>query len=622
MFMKRHGMKVLSLLTALMFYTLLSSEGAFALTGVWAEKAPQSVIDNIDAGEPRDIIVLFDDTGARNEAAFMRDTMGLAPASREITDAKADLYNWMKQDVISNLPQSEYEILKDYSHLPMVFMRIDTIDSLWALLEHADVVKVYEESLFYPILTQSLPLINQPAVEASGKTGTGTAVAVLDTGVDYTRPAFGPCASPGSPAGCKVIYAQDFAPDDGSLDDNGHGTNVSGIALGVAPDTGIAALDVFDGPIAWSSDIIDAINWCIANKSVYNIEAINLSLGDGAKYTATCPGNVFTTPIANAKSAGILSSIASGNEGYTDGLSSPACVPAAVSVGAVYDSDLGSLNWGSCTDSVTYADKVTCFSNSSSFLTMLTPGALITAAGYTMGGTSQAAPHVAGAIAVLRGAGAFPSDTVDQTVARMTDTGVPVTDTKNSITKPRLDLLTAIGGGTTYSISGNVRKKSVWGGGTPLAGVTMTLSGGATTTTDSIGNYIFTGLSDGSYTVTPSLSGYTFTPPGRNPAVSGADVTGQNFTGTYTGVQTHSISGNVRKKSVWGGGTPLAGVTMTLSGGATTTTDSIGNYIFTGLSDGSYTVTPSLSGYKFTPPGRNPAVSGADVTGQNFTGSQ
>jgi len=41
--------------------------------------------------------------------------------------------------------------------------------------------------------------------------------------------------------------AADFAPNDNNVDDNGHGTNVSGIVHSVAPSAQIVALDVFNG---------------------------------------------------------------------------------------------------------------------------------------------------------------------------------------------------------------------------------------------------------------------------------------------------------------------------------------------------------------------------------------
>jgi hypothetical protein len=265
---------------------------------------------------------------------------------------------------------------------------------------------------------------------------------VLDTGLDYTRADFGSCTAPGVPATCKVAYAQDFAANDGARDDNGHGTNVAGIVGGVAPGAKLIGLDVFNGGGAWSTDIISAINWSIANRATYHIAAMNLSLGGGSS-TTPCSNDAIGVALASARSAGIAPGVASGNNGYTGAISAPGCAPAAISVGAVYDSNVGGLSFSNCSDPTTAADKITCFSNSASFLTVLAPGALITAAGYTMAGTSQATPHVAGALAVLRAA--FPTATVDQLVERLTRTGKPITDPRNGVTKSRIDVFAALG---------------------------------------------------------------------------------------------------------------------------------------------------------------------------------
>ncbi|MBW2311191.1 MAG: carboxypeptidase regulatory-like domain-containing protein [Deltaproteobacteria bacterium] len=84
---------------------------------------------------------------------------------------------------------------------------------------------------------------------------------------------------------------------------------------------------------------------------------------------------------------------------------------------------------------------------------------------------------------------------------------------------------------TTYSVSGQVTTN-----GTGLSGVTITLSGDGsdTTTTDSGGDYSFSGLSNGSYMVTPSLAGYTFDPTSRNVTVSGQNKTGVDFSSSPT----------------------------------------------------------------------------------------
>jgi subtilisin family serine protease len=256
---------------------------------------------------------------------------------------------------------------------------VEVVDStaLRHVINAPGVTGVYEDLPMRKQLVQSLPLIDQPSVASAGYRGTGTTIAVIDSGIDYTRAAFGGCTSPGVPAGCKVIVSQDFAPSDGLLDDPDlHGTNVAAIAIGVAPEARLAALDVFAGEFANTSNVLAAINWCIANQATYRIVAINLSLGVD-QFSAPCDASAFATAFRGARSAGILPVVASGNAGSLSTVSNPACVPGALSVGAVYDSNVGAVNWESCSDASTSADRVVCFSNASSFLSMLAPGELI-----------------------------------------------------------------------------------------------------------------------------------------------------------------------------------------------------------------------------------------------------
>jgi subtilisin family serine protease len=347
----------------------------------------------------------------------------------------------------------------------------------------------------------------------------------------------------------------------------------------------------------------------IANKATYNIVALNLSLGvQGFKYADFCPGAFLNSVVSNAKDAGILSTVASGNDGYINGISDPACVPDAVSVGAVYDANIGGISWPSvpCTDTVTAADKVACFSNSSKFLSILAPGAMIDAGGIRAAGTSQAAPHVAGAIAVLRSA--FPAESADETLVRMTSTGKPVLDARNNITKPRIDLIAAIN--VTFSLSGRVVSPR----GFPMAGVTLTLSGtsAATTVTDANGTYSFVDVGSGTYDITPSLAAFTFTPAVRTVSVTSSSVQVKNIT-----ANVYTISGKVL--TAWGRAVP--GVTMTLGGdgSALAMTDGNGKYVFPTLGNGTYTVMPSKTGYAFTPASRTITLNGADKGGKQFT---
>ncbi len=158
------------------------------------------------------------------------------------------------------------------------------------------------------------------------------------------------------------------------MDDNNHGTHVSGIIAsqngthqGVAPDANIAALKVLDADgSGWFSDTAAAIDWCIENKDNYAIAVISMSLGDGGEHNnpvTECDPNAAAIAISTAVNQGIFVVAASGNEAYTNGISYPACASDAVSVGGVYDADVGNIGWGSprvCRDVTTAADKIVC----------------------------------------------------------------------------------------------------------------------------------------------------------------------------------------------------------------------------------------------------------------------
>lgn len=161
-----------------------------------------------------------------------------------------------------------------------------------------------------------------------------------------------------------------------------------------------------------------------------------------------------------------------------------------------------------------------------------------------------------------------------------------------------------------YSISGKIALNSAG-----LAGATVTLTGTGSnsTTTDAGGNYTFTGALNGNYSLTASKTGYAISPASISVTVNNTNVTGQNFTAT---LQTYSISGTVTINSVG-----MSGVTVTLTGAdpASTTTDSSGNYSFSGAAVGSYTLTASKQCSTFNPAGINITVNDANLTGNNFT---
>src|SRR4051812_690002 len=251
------------------------------------------------------------------------ETMWRALAAQEsrtfivaLSPTMTDKTTWAahKTHLLGDLPTSDRVIERDWDHLPLVQVRAATLDAALAMVDRDEVAAAYEVEQYQLTDAESFPLIGQPAAAAAGKTGAGTSVAILDTGTDYTRGDFGSCTAPGVPSTCKVAFAQDFATNDNSRDDNGHGTNVAGIVAGVAPGAKLLALDVFNGSGASSTDIISAINWAVSNKQTYNIAAMNLSLGGGSA-TAPCSNDAIGVALGSARSAGIAPVVASGNNG-------------------------------------------------------------------------------------------------------------------------------------------------------------------------------------------------------------------------------------------------------------------------------------------------------------------
>lgn len=324
-----------------------------------------------------------------------------------------------------------------FEHLPVATLDLSSVTELQALAAVPGVLRIEHDRYLRAHDAESEQLIQAPIAQARGHLGQGTAVAILDTGLDYTQTDFGSCTAPGE-AGCSVVASLDIATEDGSRDGaSRHGTNVAAIVGQVAPGADLIGLDVFQGQGAFTSDILAALDWVVDNRETYNIVAANMSLG-GGESQSTCPDSSFTAAIDAAKNAGVLVSVSSGNDGWSDATGFPACVPSATTVGAVYDADIGLASWSVCSDASTEADQVTCFSNDAAHVDLLAPGSVITAGGLSMSGTSQAAPHVAGAAAVV--ASAFPDLSPSEIEAKLIASGTELRDMRSGRTHPRIEL--------------------------------------------------------------------------------------------------------------------------------------------------------------------------------------
>jgi hypothetical protein len=359
-----------------------------------------------------------------------------------------------------------------YKFIPFIAMAVDEA-VLDALISSPDVITIEEDIIVPPALDMSVPRIGASQLHEKDITGAGITVVILDTGVDKTHPfLLGSVVSEacyssndgGStslcPGGVDTSTAEGSAlPYGGSCPPGecDHGTHVAGIVAGrsgvsmspgagVAPEANIIAIQVFsrfdssedcDGQapcvMSWSSDQLKALERAYELRSAYTVASVNMSLG-GNVYTSYCDSiyPAMKSTIDNLRAAGIATVIASGNSYACGGISFPACISSAVSVGATYVD-------------IYDTEGVASYSNSSSFLSLLAPGSQINSSipwgVYTyMSGTSMAAPHVAGSWALIKQG--YPGATVEEIMTSLTSTGLSITDQgcAEPIRKKRIDV--------------------------------------------------------------------------------------------------------------------------------------------------------------------------------------
>ena len=372
---------------------------------------------------------------------------------------KEDVFR-VQDQVLALLDPEDLKVSHRFQTIPSLAGEI-TAAGIEKLARHPGVLRVDLDVPTHAHLAQSVPLIRADQIQALGHSGEGITVAILDTGVDTDHPDLSDdivgqecfCSVPCCPNGSSRQSGTGAAEDG-----HGHGTNVTGIVtsnglispVGVAPDAGILAVKVLgDDGSGYVSDITAALDWIYA--SAPGVKAINMSVGGGL-FTGNCDNAAAWTmalsrAINNLRDRGTLSFASAGNDASATQMIAPACIANAISVGAVYDAYIGGVAYSVCTDTTTYADKVTCFSDSNSTTDVFAPGAAILSDGRggtvsVMYGTSQASPHAAGCAADLLSAA--PTLTPAEIEAALEASGVPVTNPRNGLTFPRIDCLGAL----------------------------------------------------------------------------------------------------------------------------------------------------------------------------------
>jgi hypothetical protein len=315
-------------------------------------------------------------------------------------------------------------------------------------------------------LAQAVPLVRLDALQALQLTGEGITVAVIDTGLDGDHPDLSDdlvaercfCSDLGN--GCCPAGSTSQSGPLAAEDDNGHGTNVTGIVTsagsvapaGGAPDASIVAVKVLDSnnTFCCTSDLVAGLNYILNERP--DVDLVNMSLGTLNTYSGDCDtasiaNRLLAAPIEALRSNGVLTFAASGDDGSGSQMPAPACLSSVIAVGAVYDASVGQVSAFGCTDTTTAADQVACWSSSNASMDLLAPGAPTTSTGLggntsTFLGTSQASPLAAACAAALLEA--HPTATPDEIEAALKAAPTQITDAKNGLSFPRLDCADAL----------------------------------------------------------------------------------------------------------------------------------------------------------------------------------
>ncbi|MFL7811362.1 MAG: S8 family serine peptidase, partial [Anaerolineae bacterium] len=398
-------------------------------------------------------------------------------------------------------------------------------EMLWVLASRPDVSVLLEDRVH--VLSAPAPV---PSAEGSGEqwnvtrngadrvwqslglTGEGTVVASIDTGVDWEHPLL-KSRYRGYSGKPLVEHEGNWfcATDEGYTypgDGYGHGTHTTGImvgedGIGVAPGAQWIAAKVFDNQgRAYDSWIHAGLEWALAPGGDPSLapDVVNCSWGD-----PTGTNTRFLPDVQALRAAGIAPVFSAGNYGPQEGtITAPGSFRESIAVGAT-DSDDRTARFSSRGPSPWDEIKPELGAPGVGILSTVPGGGL-----GPMSGTSMAAPHVSGIVALLRQAN--PALTVDELEAVMLGTARPLGEVQpnNELGWGLSDAYAAaVVAGSFGYLSGYVTDAA---SGVPLASclVQATAHGGAhvvSTVVDASGSYTL-GLGADLYDVTFTTFGY------------------------------------------------------------------------------------------------------------------
>ena len=384
-----------------------------------SNQAGQLQIQTLDPTLPQRVLVRLKDQALRPYLKQQREQLR---ATGKLSRAQQQQLNKSSQSQLQRVQKSQNQLLGELRKQKMV-QRVhgqftQLTNSLVITAEAGSIEKirrlpqvagVYPDARVKALLADSVGVTKAPQLwgmidsQSRKVTGEGVTVAVLDTGIDYTHPDLGGCIG----TGCKVAGGYNFVEGEdvtNAIDKHGHGTHVAGIIAakgtltGVAPDVTLYAYKVLsDQGWGMESGIIAALEKAVDPDrnplTDDQIDIVNMSLGGSG-----APDSPISEAANNAMAAGVVVVVAAGNSGSAySTIGSPGNAEQVLTVGASDNS--GAIAGFSSRGPISGKAYVKP--------ELVAPGVEINSAkpggSYVrLSGTSMAAPHVAGGVALLK----------------------------------------------------------------------------------------------------------------------------------------------------------------------------------------------------------------------------